>query len=48
MRLTEDNLCGLGGLGRIRVKEGHQIVLDGIFNEGTAVADKRDTDDNGK
>jgi len=45
MRLTEDNLGRLGGLGGIRVKEGHQVVLRGILDEGTAEADERDTYD---
>lgn len=48
MGLTEDNLGGVGGLGCIRVKEGHQIVLHDILYEGTAVADERDTEDNGE
>lgn len=48
MGLTEDNLGGLRGLGRTRVKEGYQIVLDDILNKGPAVADETDTDDNGE
>ena len=46
MRLTEDNLGRLGGLGCIRVKEGQQVVPHGILNKRTAEADKRDTNDN--
>ena len=46
MELTEDNLGGLGGLGRVGVEEGHQAVLRGIFDERTAEAYERDTYDN--
>ena len=44
--LTEDNLGRRGGLGRIGVEEGHQVVLHDILNERTAEADERDTYDN--
>jgi len=40
-KYTEDNLGGLRGLGCIRVEEGHQIILDGILDKGTAIANKR-------
>lgn len=48
MKLTEKNLGGLGSLGRIRVEESHQVVLDGILDEGAAEADERDTHDDGE
>lgn len=48
MKLTEKNLCGLGSLGCIRVEESHKVVLDDILDEGAAVTDERDTDDNGE
>jgi hypothetical protein len=48
MKLTEKNLCGLRSLGCIRVEESHEVVLDGILDEGAAVTDERDTEDNGE
>jgi hypothetical protein len=48
MGLTEENLSGVGGFGRIRVKEGHQIVIGDILDERAAVADEGDTEDNSK
>lgn len=48
MRLTEDDLCSPRGLGCIRVKEGHQVVLHDILYKRTTEADKRDTYNNSK
>lgn len=48
MGLTEDHLGGVGGFCCIRVKEGHQIVLDDILDEGTAEANEGDTKNDGE